>query len=163
MVSGHAAHAARRSFTRLARFFDQLLRGKLTCGPLTVQQFSTLEALERGPRTMNDLASQVGLHQSTMTRIVDRLERDGFVGRERGRAEKRKVSVVLTAEGKKLYRHLDKECASFTERLLGAVPAERRASCVEALVLMSGTLDPDNEKFRTILRECCRGTKGEPT
>lgn len=163
MAAGGKAQTARRSFTRLARFFDQLLRGKLTCGPLTVQQFSTLEALDGGLRSMSELASQVGLHQSTMTRIVDRLERDGFVARERDAAVKRVVGVALTAEGRTLYRQLDRECAAFTERLLDGIPADRRKSCVEALELLSRVLDPDNEKFRKVLRDCCCGPKGVPS
>ena len=54
-----------RSFTRLARFFNQLMREQLFCGPVTVQQCYTLETLMDGPKTMNALAAEVALHQST--------------------------------------------------------------------------------------------------
>jgi hypothetical protein len=36
---------SRQSFTRLARFINQLMREQLFCGPVTVQQCYTLEAL----------------------------------------------------------------------------------------------------------------------
>jgi DNA-binding MarR family transcriptional regulator len=117
--------SARRSFTRLARFTNQLLRGQLTCGPLTIQQFYTLESLDEGPRTMNDLAAQVGLHQSTLTRIVDRLERDGLVARRRDSKEKRLVEVALTGAGRKLYRALDRECTTVASEMLKVVPEEK--------------------------------------
>jgi DNA-binding MarR family transcriptional regulator len=153
--------SARRSFTRLARFTNQLLRGQLTCGPLTIQQFYTLESLDEGPRTMNDLAAQVGLHQSTLTRIVDRLERDGLVARRRDSKEKRLVEVALTGAGRKLYRALDRECTTVASEMLKVVPEEKRRACVEALDLLSRSIDPDNEKFQAILRDCCGTRKGE--
>ena len=153
--------SARRSFTRLARFTNQLLRGQLACGPLTIQQFTTLESLDDGPRSMNDLAAQVGLHQSTLTRIVDRLERDGLVTRRRYPEEKRLVEVTLTGAGRKLYRTLDRECTTVASEMLKVVPEERRRACVEALDLLSRSIDPGNEKFQAVLRECCGPRKGE--
>jgi len=151
---------ARRSFTRLARFFNQLLREQLTCGPLTIQQFYTLEVLDGGPLPMGDLSDQVGLHQSTMSRIVDRLERDGYVARKRDSRKKRLVEVSLSGEGRKLYRFLDRECKGVTSEILKTLPAERIKDCVEALDLLARSIDPENERFRTILRGCC-GNKRE--
>ncbi|MBF8258599.1 MAG: transcriptional regulator, MarR family [Actinobacteria bacterium] len=147
--------SARRSFTRFARFFNQLLREQLTCGPLTIQQFYTLEVLEGGPLPMGDLSDQVGLHQSTMSRVVDRMERDGYVARKRDARKKRLVEVSLTGEGRKMYRHLDRECKGVTSELLESLPADRRKDCVEALDVLAKSIDPGNERFRTILRGCC--------
>lgn len=155
------ALSARRSFTRMARFIHQLLREKLTCGPLTIQQFYTLESLEAGPRTMNALAAQVGLHQSTLTRIVDRLERDGLVARRANPEEKRRVDVVMTHAGRSLYRSLDRECTNVASEVLKVVPEEARQACVDAMDLLSRSMDPDNEMFRAVLRSCCVERKGK--
>jgi DNA-binding MarR family transcriptional regulator len=155
--------SARRSFTRLARFFSQLLREQLTCGPLTIQQFYTLEVLDGGPLPMRDLAGQAGMHQSTMSRVVDRLERDGYVARKRDSRKKRLVEVSLTGEGRKLYRYLDRECKGVTSELLESLPADRRKECVDALDILAKSVDPDNERFRTILRGCCKMKKEVPS
>ncbi len=154
------AASLRWSFGRIARFFNQLMRGKLTCGPLTIQQFHTLEALAGGPVPMGDLADQVGLHQSTMTRIVDRLERDGYLVRKRSDREKRLVEVALTGEGMKLYRMLDRECLAVTSQLLDALPEDRREVCVETIDMLARTIGPDSERFREILRRCCAAKQG---
>lgn len=159
--SKEQALSARRSFTRLARFINQLLREKLTCGPLTIQQFYTLESLEGGSRPMNALAAQVGLHQSTLTRIVDRLERDGLVARRGNPKEKRRVEVALTEAGRTLYRSLDKECTNVASEVLKVVPEDARQACVDALDLLSRSMDPDSERFRAVLRSCCGDGKGE--
>ena len=52
MVEEQLVQRSRNSFTRLARFFNQLMREHLMCGPVTVQQCYTLEALVEGPKTM---------------------------------------------------------------------------------------------------------------
>jgi len=161
MDSNEQVLSARRSFTRMARFFHQLLREKLTCGPLTIQQFYTLESLEGGPRPMNALAAQVGLHQSTLTRIVDRLERDGLVARRGNPKEKRRVEVVLTEAGRTLYRSLDRECKNVASEMLKVVPEDARQTCVDAMDLLSRSMDPDSERFRAVLRSCCGDRKGE--
>lgn len=153
--------SARRSLTRMARYFHQLLREKLTCGPLTIQQFYTLESLESGPRTMNALAAQVGLHQSTLTRIVDRLERDGLVRRRTSPKEKRRVEVILTGEGRSLYRSLDRECTNVASEMIKVVPVGTRQACVDAMDLLSRSMDPENERFREVLRGCSGDRKGK--
>ena len=53
---------SRQSFTRLARFFNQLMREQLFCGPVTVQQCYTLEALMGGTKSMKTLAAEKGLN-----------------------------------------------------------------------------------------------------
>lgn len=161
MDSTEQVLSARRSFTRMARFIHQLLREKLTCGPLTIQQFYTLESLEGGPRPMNALAAQVGLHQSTLTRIVDRLERDGLVARRGDPKEKRRVEVVLTDAGRAMYRSLDRECTSVASEMLKVVPEDARQACVDAMDLLSRSMDPGSETFRAMLRSCCGDGKGE--
>ena len=155
--------SVRRSFTRLARFFNHLLREQLTCGPVTIQQFYTLEVLDGGPLPMGDLSDQVGLHQSTMSRVVDRLERDGYVSRKRDSRKKRLVEVSMTGEGRKLYRFLDRECKGVTSELLGSLPADRRKDCVDALDVLAKAIDPGNERFRNILRGCCETKKEDHT
>ena len=57
------------------RFVNQLLREQMTNNPTTVQQFCTLEAIENESKSMKELASEVAIHQSTLTRIVEKLEK----------------------------------------------------------------------------------------
>jgi DNA-binding MarR family transcriptional regulator len=87
---------SRQSFTRLARFINQLMREQLFCGPVTVQQCYTLEALTDGPKSMSTLAAEVALHQSTLTRIVDKLEKQNLLTRRRKENNQRTVEVQIT-------------------------------------------------------------------
>ncbi len=54
-----------------------------------------------GPRTPAELADAAGVTRATMTGLVDTLERDGLVKREPDPADRRAISIRLTAKGEK--------------------------------------------------------------
>ena len=60
-------------------------------------RFLTLLDLH-GPLTPGRLAALTGLTTGSVTGVIDRLERGGFVGRERDDADRRKVRVVPVPE-----------------------------------------------------------------
>lgn len=61
---------------------------------LLLQAVRTLEGAAIG-----QLADQVSLSHATVTSILDRLEKKGYVERERSTVDKRKVHVHLTEQG----------------------------------------------------------------
>ena len=149
---------AYRSFTRLVRFFNQLMREQLFCGPVTVQQCYTLEALMDGPKTMNALAAEVALHQSTLTRVVQKLEKQDLAHRTRKPENQRTVEVRITDKGEQTYRFLKSQSSLMISDLLNAVPKEHRQSTVEAMEVLANLLDPQNESFQKLLQSCrCGG------
>jgi DNA-binding MarR family transcriptional regulator len=73
-----------------------------------VCEFEALEALASAENTQcraQDLTNVVHLSQSAASRLVARMERDGFVERAMCDADRRGIIVVLTDEGRK--RHLE--------------------------------------------------------
>jgi len=149
------------SFTRLARFFDQLMRGKLSCCPITVQQCYALEALADGPKSMKALAAEVAIHQSTLTRIVEKLEKQGLARRTRKPENQRSVEVEITEAGKLAHEALDEGCKQMTASLLDLIPKEQQDSVVESLAVVASLLDPENESYQSVLQGCCSGQAGE--
>ena len=70
---------------------------------VTVPQSGVLKALdESGSLPIGTLAEKLLLRTSTVSGIVDRLERDGHVTRVRGNADRRVVHVELTPQGERL-------------------------------------------------------------
>ncbi len=155
MKRGEQIQSLRQSFTRLEKFFNQLMRQQFACCPITVQQWYALEALMDGPRTMNELAAEVALHQSTMTRIVDKLVIQSFASKTRKAANQRTVEVRISESGKEICLAMDKQCAQMTADLLDLLPSDRQANVVEAVETFSRLLDPANEAFQQVLRNCC--------
>lgn len=56
---------------------------------------------ENGPCRMSELAGQVGLDTSTVSRHVARLARDGYVARSDDPDDRRAARLVLTAKGRR--------------------------------------------------------------
>jgi DNA-binding MarR family transcriptional regulator len=83
-----------------------------------------LELINRhGPLNPSALARRAGLHPATMTGILDRLERGGWIARERDPADRRAIVVRTrrdrTAELFGLYagmnRAMDQICAGYSD------------------------------------------------
>jgi DNA-binding MarR family transcriptional regulator len=71
--------------------------------------YDVLWALERADDQrlrMNELATRVVLSRSNLTRLVDRLEQDGLVERQRSEDDRRGAFAVLTAPGKSMRKRM---------------------------------------------------------
>lgn len=100
---------ARRYMAAYA-LFNQAVADHLGLHPTDVQCLNLL-SLEGGPVTTGRIAELTGLTTGSATRLVDRLERAGYVTRARDTEDRRRVLVSLapgrTAELGALWRRLN--------------------------------------------------------
>ncbi len=83
---------------------------------------------EDGRLTMGELARRIGTTEKTVTGVVDRLEREGYVQRERDAEDRRVVRALLTAKGEGAYRRIDEHVNDKVAHLLALLDAgDRRA------------------------------------
>ena len=155
MERSEQIRSLRKSFSRLERSFSQLMREQFSCCGTTVQQWNCLEVLLDEPKSMNSLAAEVALHQSTVTRIVAKLEKQGFATRTRKATNQRSVEVRITESGREMYTWMDGQCSQMTSDLLDLLPSERQGSTVETMEEFSKQLDPSNRAFHEVLKKCC--------
>lgn len=91
------------TFIKLTRCTNSLLARlaeRNTVGDLTWSQFAVLEALYHlGQMTQGEISAKVLKSGSNMTTVIDNLERDGFVRRERDAQDRRVIHVHLTEAG----------------------------------------------------------------
>ena len=77
---------------------------------LTGPQLSVVKMLEElGDMSLSELSEKIRAQNSTVTGIVDRMEREGLVDRKRSSDDRRVVNIRLTDKGSKLARSLDFE------------------------------------------------------
>jgi DNA-binding MarR family transcriptional regulator len=76
--------------------YNQVVTQKLGLGPSDSQFISLLQL--HGPLTPGRLAELSGLTTGTVTGVIDRLERAGYVRRERDTGDRRKVLVTQVPE-----------------------------------------------------------------
>ncbi len=92
---------ARASHVVSAEFHDRLrARG------ISVPVWRVLATLSGGPETVTMLAEACLLQQPTMTKVLDRMERDGLVTRQQDARDRRLVRVHLSPKGEALLNDL---------------------------------------------------------
>jgi DNA-binding MarR family transcriptional regulator len=146
---GREELAAWRGFLRVQSSLFRQLDAELTAThDLPLRHYEVLLLLEDAPRhrlRMADLSRSVLLSASGMTRLVDRLEREGLVDRERCPEDGRGYFAVLTEEGDRRLQearatHLAGVRRLFLDRL-GGDDLERLAVYWELLVPGSAGTD----------------------
>lgn len=116
-----------RAQVALMKEFAEDFRG----GAVTMQEYDVLYTLSSCPdgRTrLRDLADRVRLSQPGLSRLVERMEADGLVARERDPRDGRGTLVVLTDAGRDAQRTMGRRHArSITARMTHALSAEEQA------------------------------------
>jgi DNA-binding MarR family transcriptional regulator len=113
---------------------------------VTLPQFRTLVVLaSRGPQRTIDLAQELGVQSSTVTRTCDRLARRGLLRRgQRAGGDRRVVWIVLTEAGKELVGEAMHRRRAELSELVASVPLVDAAvgGVLDALVEAAGE-EPD--------------------
>lgn len=109
------------------------------CGfPVSLAEACAMVALQRDePLSQRELALQLNLDKSTVSRLVADLESRGWVAREKAPSDARVTLLRRSAEGIAKSQAI---YAARTERfggLLDAIAPEQRASVVEALRILA--------------------------
>src|SRR5437764_14408754 len=94
------ALALQHAVADLVRVYQFRDRDRICCHDVSVTQCYALEALVRqGGMSMNDLAARLYLDKSTASRVVDALERKGYVTRLPHPEDRRAVILEASAAG----------------------------------------------------------------
>lgn len=117
----------------IARLFAVFERDAVCGGDVTVAQCFALQELLGGPLDNSTLASRASCSVSAMTRLVDGLERKGWVRRTRSKADRRHVAVALTGAGRARAESLVAHTNAAVAAILAQIPAARHAAILEAL------------------------------
>ena len=126
------------------------LEGELTealsAHRLTRPSYLVLDALSAAAdQTLNqrELVAHVRRTAGTMSVRLGRLERAGMIERERDAENRRKVTVTLTERGLALVDAARPAYEERAERLLAAVPEDRRTALGETLSAWLSFFEPD--------------------
>ncbi len=132
------AERALNTYTKLMRAADSVtirVGRAMSAAGLTISQFGVLEALlHKGPLCQRDIAAKILKSSGNITMVIDNLEKQGLVKRERTSLDRRYLTVSLTPRGEALILDV-------FVRVEAAIVAEM------------GMLAPDEQ---TVLGELCK-------
>ena len=126
-----ALHEALLGLTKVLQFRD---RDCICCYDISVTQCHALGVLaSEGPFTLNELAAVLYLDKSTTSRVVEALDRKGYVTRSRHPEDGRAVLLGVSARGRKLQRAIESDLQAGYGRLLADVDPDVRHAAVELI------------------------------
>ncbi len=103
----------------------QVLAAMLAHLELTGSEQTVLAVLADGrPRPVGELAADTGTRPTTLTSVLDRLERKGLLTRELDRADRRSFRIVLTAAGRRTATTVQAAVRDLEQTALASVSAE---------------------------------------
>lgn len=135
----------------ICRSFGVFEREQVCCGTVTVPQCLVLQTLLEQPRDVAGLSDLSCVTPSAMTRLVDGLEKNGWVTRERDPNDRRRIFVTLTDAGRAEATRLRDMTERSVQAVLQRIPRDKRAQVVEAVALVRKALD----EARAALETCC--------
>ena len=111
--------AARRGQERAAERLAPLGLNVRMCGVLNLLK-------DEGPASQQEIGEQLGIDRTTMVEIVDELERQGIVRRERSALDRRSYAVTLTPGGKAKQKRAAEVFDAAAEDFLSPLSAAER-------------------------------------
>lgn len=116
----------RRQLRRLERFIIvQLQQDAQCCGVSMAQCHALLEIAERDSTTVSELAENMSLDKSTLSRTVDGLVKEGWVERVINPDNRRAQVLTLASSGKNLADRIHRQCNDLYRRLLDRLPPKK--------------------------------------
>lgn len=102
-ISVDSSFGALNAYTKLMRSAESVTGrvGRIMTGEgLTISQFGVLEALHhKGPLCQRDIAVKILKSTGNITLVIDNLEKQGLVTRQRTNEDRRFLTIVLTSQG----------------------------------------------------------------
>lgn len=103
---------------------------------VTPPQLDALNFLKRTSLTMGELGQKMYLACSTATDLIDRMERNGLIVRERDASDRRVIRLHITERGREVISSVIDARKRYLAEVLASVPEEDRLSFKQTLAML---------------------------
>lgn len=119
---------------------QRLFRLNISIKDLTYSQTLAMISIPDDGIEMSELAWKLGLDNSTVTRLVIRLEKKNWVERKQSQRDQRAIEVFLTDKGALIQHDIEKEIDNIGEKIKSEVEKDQKESILESLFSFQWTL-----------------------
>jgi len=119
---------------------QRLFRLNISIKDLTYSQTLAMISIPDDGIEMSELAWKLGLDNSTVTRLVIRLEKKNLVERKQSQRDQRAIEVFLTDKGALIQHDIEKEIDNIGEKIKSEVEKDQKESLLESLFSFQWTL-----------------------
>ena len=148
-------HEALNQLVRVHQFRD---RDRICCYDVSVTQCYAVETLvKRGALRLQVLAEEMFLDKSTASRVIDTLERKGYVSRVEDDEDRRAVRIQATDAGRELYEKIRADLIAEERAMIENLSAEARQGALSLLRQITRA----TEIRCGLVNECCPAVKSK--
>ena len=112
---------------------QSIFRYRVSSPDLPLPQILLLSSISSEGTDMSSLSKQMGVDNSTMTRLIGVLIRNDWVEKYKGENDRRVVFVKITPQGEDIRRKIDTKINEFGIEIINAIPPEDRNDIREML------------------------------
>jgi DNA-binding MarR family transcriptional regulator len=142
--------ALAHSLVQLHHLVPRVFADESRARDLTPQQAQLLCRLTTGPVGMTELRQFLHLEKSSLTGLVDRVERRGLVERLRPSHDRRACDIALTNQGRRLANATHRAISERLDALAGdVIPADRATVTTTITRLLGAEAGPITPTRRT--------------
>ncbi|MCI6673677.1 MAG: MarR family winged helix-turn-helix transcriptional regulator [Spirochaetaceae bacterium] len=123
---------------RIRRSIDVVMRNE---AGITSQQAQILGAITHGHASQYELEEELGVKRSTVSGIIDTMERNGLVERVANPRDKRTKTLVLTGQGQTLSARCNAIMSELDNRLASDLGTENVERLHQLFGVMEQTLE----------------------
>jgi DNA-binding MarR family transcriptional regulator len=121
------------------------------CGVTVSQCHTLLQVGKRESVSLVDLAAELNLDASTLSRTVQGLVLLGLLDRRTDAGDRRYVTIALTPQGRTIVAALEEKYDAYFKAVLDRLPAGSRSSIIESISVFVDAVRAHNEAIG-----CCR-------
>lgn len=128
------AERLQQAVSWLVKVYQFRDRDRICCHDISVTQCHALEALaEWGAMRAQSLAERLRLDRSTTTRVIDALERKGYVERRADPDDARARQLHITRSGRALYQRINRDLVAQHAELVADLDPALRAGVADVI------------------------------
>ena len=127
-------------FTSFLIDLQRIFRTKIVPKELSYSQILAILVIPDDGIEMSELAWVMGLENSTVTRLIARLETNGFVKREKSMVDKRSISVYLKNKGLTIQKNIEKKSDAIGQEIFLNDTQSQKETILENLSLFQWAL-----------------------
>lgn len=122
------------ALNQLVRVYQFRDRDRICCYDVSVTQCYAVETLaKKGALRLQVLAEEMFLDKSTASRVIDALERKGYVSRVEDDEDRRAVKIQTTGAGRELYEKIRNGLVAEEKVMIENLSAEARQGALTLL------------------------------
>ena len=127
-------------FTSFLIDLQRIFRTKIVPKELSYSQILAILVIPDDGIEMSELAWAMGLDNSTVTRLIARLETNGFIKREKSKVDKRSIIVYLKNKGLTIQKNIEKKSDAIGQEIFLNDAPNQKETVLENLSLFQWAL-----------------------